>query len=122
MTALPLKFAVPHRGIRRVGLSACCLSGPGRVPLPYLPRRLRQTIDPVPSLQCHIFFFHFRLLGGSWGDLGAIFGALEPIFGALASILAALASILGAFRSIWGDSGPISAIFGYFLMDFGVRK
>ena len=88
---------------------------PGRVPLPYLPRRLRQTDEPVPSFALSKVFFSFspleRLFGGSWGDLGAILGALGPILGALASILAALASILGAFRSILGDFGPIFTYF-----------
>ena len=84
------------------------------------PTGHRQTDDTVASLQCpNVFFFHFRLLGGSWGDLGAIFGALGPIFGALESILAALESILGALRSISCDLGQIPS---HFLMDFGVRK
>ena len=80
-------------------------------PLPYLPRRLRQTDELVPWEQTPSFFFSIspleRLFGGSWGDLGAILGALGPSFGALASILAALESILGAFRSILCDLGPI---------------
>ena len=79
-------------------------------PLPYLPRRLRQTDEPVPSTPTPNKFFSFspleRLFGGSWGDLGAILGVLGPIFGALASILAALESILGALRSISCYLGP----------------
>ena len=71
------------------------------------PTGHRQTDDPVAPLQNLIRVYFFRLLGGSWSDLGAIFGALGPIFGALASILAALESILGALRSILCDLGPI---------------
>ena len=86
------KFAVPQRGIGV--LSAACQAVTGRVPLPYLPRRLRQTDEPVPSTPTPNVLFSFspleRLFGGSWGDLGAILGVLGPIFGALASILAAL--------------------------------
>ena len=86
------KFAVPHRGIGVLNVS--CQAMLGRVPLPYLPRRLRQTDDLAPSFALSIRFFSFspleRLFGGSWGDLGAILGVLGPIFGALASILAAL--------------------------------
>ena len=86
------KFAVPHRGIGV--LDAACQAVTGRVPLPYLPRRLRQTDDLSAWEQGWADFFAFspleRLFGGSWGDLGAILGVLGSIFGALASILAAL--------------------------------
>ena len=92
MPAKPVNSPCPT-GVSGV-LNVSCQAVLGRVPLPYLPRRLRQTDDLAPSLQNPKIFFSFspleRLFGGSWGDLGAIFGALGPIFGALASILAAL--------------------------------
>ena len=80
----------------------------------------RLTTPRLAYLQT--LFFAFRLLGGSWGDLGVIFGALGPILGALESILAALASILGAFRSICGDLGPIFINFWSFFDRFRPPK
>ena len=113
------KFAVPHQGIRRVKLIARCLSGPGRSPsLPSGGSGTRLTGLRVAWRSS--LFFHFRLLSGSWGDLGAISGALGPMFGALASIFAALASILGAFGPISGALGPIFINFWSFSIDFGI--
>ena len=110
------KFAVPHRGIGVLDRVRVVRSR--KVPFLTFPggsgrptSRFRHCPGPLTS-------FHFRLLGGSWGDLGAILGALGPILGALESILAALESILGAFQSILGDLGPISDNFYSFFDGF----
>ena len=128
MPAEPCKFAVPRRGSWRFKFSIWSMYTPVPEGLPFLtfPPALGTRLTTLRGSKTYGLFFFFRLLGGSWGDLGAILGALGPILGALGPILGALGPILGALGPILSALGSILGVFGLisndFLVYFRVRK
>ena len=72
--------------------------------LPFLtfPPALGTRLTTLRQRNAPGSFFSFRLLGGSWGHLGAILGALGPILGALGPILSPLRAVLSGPGGVWG--------------------
>ena len=120
MPAEPCKFAVPRRGSWRFEFRIWSMYTPVPEGLPFLtfPPALGTRLTTLRGSKVAKSFFSFRLLGGSWGDLGAILGALGPILGALGPILGALGPILGALGPILSDLGSILSDFGLIFDDF----
>ena len=89
-----------------------------KVPFLTFPPALGTRLTTLRDCNAPGSFFSFRLLGGSWGHLGAILGALGPILGALGPILGALGPILGALGPILSDLGSILSDFRLISVDF----